>query len=155
MSQPLIPSPGPHHTWFQRHLRYGLLGFAGLLSACGGGAGDVLGDSAEILRFARPTGALQCGPSRLGAADRQQAQTALEAAGVRVRGLTCGDDGLARITLCGVESGELLVLEAAAERAPAQTREQAAADLTARLAATGFLPWANWPDARTQACPAG
>lgn len=140
---------------FPWHLRCALLGAAGLLSGCGGGAGAVLPDSAEILRFARPTGALQCGPSRLGAADRQQVQAALETAGVRVRALACGDDGRVRITLCGVESGELLVLEAAAERAPAQTREQAAADLTARLAATGFLPWANWPDARTQACPAG
>lgn len=121
------------------------------LSACGGGTGTDLINGAETLRFAKPTGALQCEPSRLVTAERLKAQALLEAAGVRVQGMGCGGDGRVRITLCGTESGELLVADVSATAAGST----ALAELTARMVALGFQPWSTWPDARTQACPAG
>lgn len=135
--------------------RWALLCAAAVLSACGGGAASSNSGTGEIVRFARPTGALQCGPSRLGPTERQLGQAALEAAGIRVQALACAQDGRPRITLCGTESGELLVADVVAERSGSTSSVQAVAELSARMTALGFQPWANWPDARTQACPSG
>jgi hypothetical protein len=141
------PLNAPRKPWSSAWLTCGAMA----LGACGGGSGLALGSGAETLRFAKPTGALQCDAPRVTAADRQKAQALLEAAGVRVQVLGCGGDGRARITLCGAESGELMVADVSA----AAAGPVALAELTARMAALGFLPWATWPDARTQACPAG
>lgn len=120
------------------------------VAACGGGSAEKT-MAAEPLRFARPTGALQCGESRLSLGERQRAQSLLEAAGVRVQAMGCGQDGRVRITVCGAESGELLV----ADVSPAAAGANAAAELAARMLALGYQPWAVWPDARTQSCTSG
>lgn len=120
------------------------------VSACGGG-GNGKSTALESQRFARPTGALQCGESRLSPGERQRAQGLLEAAGVRVQAMGCGQDGRVRITVCGAESGELLV----ADVWPSASGAGATAELAARMLALGYQPWAVWPDARTQGCAGG
>jgi len=145
---------GPQPRFLPTQLRYGMGAAMVLLccgvAACGGGSAEK-SIAAEPLRFARPTGALQCGESRLGAGERQRAQSLLEAAGIRVQAMGCGQDGRVRITVCGAESGELLV----ADVSPSASGASATAELAARMLVLGYQPWAVWPDARTQSCVGG
>lgn len=119
-----------------------------LLSACGGG---LQVGAAETGRFARPSGSLQCEASRLTAVERQRVQTSLEAVGIRVQSMSCGHDGRPRITLCGAESGELLVVDVALSSGA----DPSSSEVHARMVKQGFQPWSVWPEARTQACPPG
>jgi hypothetical protein len=107
-----------------------------LLYSCGGGDG---GGGAETASVYASLDSIQCG-----AVNRplSSLSSTLTGAGVTVVTSSCGIDGLARATVCGLQDGSIGIFDI-----PASQRTTAMA--------LGFAPLGNLPAASVSACPAG
>lgn len=103
------------------------------LAGCGGGD-----ESAAVLY--KPTGTLQCSPTQTTRARLDAEVSALRAAGVPVIASSCAHDGVARVALCGAETGDLFAVTVASSS-------------EARAMGLGYHRASQYPDARPLACP--
>jgi len=122
-----------------------VLSLGALLCACGGGGGNE-GSGSEAISPAPPTppvamfrslGSQQCTGGGLTLASLVQTLTS---AGVTVAGSSCGNDGLARIALCGAPDGRIGIVDVAQSQ-------------TAGATALGFALLSELPSATRTACP--
>jgi len=70
------------------------------LAGCGGSD-----DAASVLY--KPTGTLQCAPSQTTQARLDAEVVSLQVAGASVMASHCANDGVAHVTLCGAQNGDL------------------------------------------------
>ena len=117
------------------HLR--VVPLCAVLCACGGGDSDSAPQSTTVYASLE---ALQC----MSTIVRPLSSLALTLStnGVTVVTKSCGNDGNAHVTVCGVPDGSIGIFSIPATQAP-----------TAHT--LGFAPLSDLPNARTDACPAG
>ena len=94
-------------------------------------------DAAPV--FYKPTGTLQCAPSKTTQAGLEAELSALQGAGATVIASNCAKDGEAYITLCGAQNGDLFSVTVSPSSAP----------LALQL---GYKPASQYSSARPIAC---
>lgn len=118
-------------AWCGRRRKFLAACLPALLGACAAaGSGPV--PAIASVRFYRPSGSVQCAPSRTTAARLAQLVDALSASGVDVVASACGNDGRAHIMKCGAASGDiwLVTVRAAAPGVMAAQGFRPASELT-------------------------
>src|SRR5690349_8056169 len=104
---------------------------ATVLAGCGGGD-----DPSPPVSVFKSLGSVQCTGGGTSVAALQQQ---LAAAGVNALAASCGDDGLAHVTVCGATDGRIGIVDIPAAQLDA-------------AAALGFARLSNLPDAVRRAC---
>ena len=112
-----------------------VLGLITLLAGC---AGKPVSSPEERVSVYKSLRVVQCEPGSGVTLPALQGQ--LEAASIKVLSSSCGSDGWFYPAVCGASSGRIGIFEIL----PAET---------SKIAALGFAPLSNLPDATRVACP--